>query len=83
MLRGDGAGAFEDITVRAHLLDIMNVDYSSLDNRDSKFDAEARRIDAKFHENGKGVAYGDLRWRRLRRSDRLQQQRADHYPGRL
>ena len=30
MLRGDGQGSFEDITVRAHLLDIVGVNYSML-----------------------------------------------------
>ena len=60
MLRGDGRGAFEDITVRAHLLDIMDVDYSILDPSHPGFDAVNQRIDAAFHENGKGLAHGDL-----------------------
>ena len=60
MLRGDGRGTFEDITVRAHLLDIAGVDYSILDPQDLKFDAVAQRISPRFHENGKGLAHGDL-----------------------
>ena len=60
MLRGDGQGSFEDITVRAHLLDIMDVDYSILDPANPKFDPVEQRIDAAFHENGKGLAHGDL-----------------------
>ena len=60
MLRGDGQGSFEDITVRAHLLDIMDVDYSIIDPAHPQFDAEDQRIDAAFHENGKGLAHGDL-----------------------
>ena len=60
MLRGDGRGGFEDITVRAHLLDIMDVDYSLLDPNDSRFDSEAQRIDGAYHENGKGLAHGDI-----------------------
>lgn len=60
MLRGDGRGSFEDITVRAHLLDILDVDYSILDPKDPRFDASAQRISAEFHENGKGLAHGDL-----------------------
>ena len=60
MLRGDGRGSFEDITVRAHLLDILDVDYAILDPDDPGFDADAQRIDAAFHENGKGLAHGDL-----------------------
>ena len=58
MLRGDGRGAFEDVTVRARLLDIERVKY------DEPFTVgqslEARRIGGRFHENGKGLAHGDL-----------------------
>ena len=62
MLRGDGLGSFEDITVRARLLDILNVGYATDDPDDprGRGSLKARRIDPKFHENGKGVAHGDL-----------------------
>ena len=60
MLRGDGRGGFEDITVRAHLLDILGVRYTILDPSDPKFNARAQKMDVKFHENGKGLAHGDL-----------------------
>ena len=50
MLRGDGLGSFEDITVRAHLLDIAGANYVT----DDRLSAE------QFHENGKGLAHGDL-----------------------
>ena len=60
MLRGDGAGAFEDITVEARLLDIQDVDYSVTDPESPDFDARAQRIGPEFHENGKGLAKGDL-----------------------
>ena len=60
MMRGDGAGGFEDITVRARLLDIQDVDYSVLDTSSDEFDARAQRIGPEFHENGKGLAKGDL-----------------------
>ncbi len=60
MLRGDGAGGFEDITVRARLLDIVHVDYSILDPRDPRFDPVRQRITPTAHENGKGLAHGDL-----------------------
>ena len=56
LLRGNGRGAFEDITVRAHLLDIENVDYSLLDPNDPNFDAQRQRISPNFHENGKALA---------------------------
>ena len=60
MLRGDGLGGFEDVTVEAHLLDTQDVDYSTLDPDDPSFDAERQRISPAFHENGKGLAKGDL-----------------------
>ena len=60
MLEGDGKGSFRDITVRARLLDIDRVDYSILDPLDPGFKPEAQRIDPRFHENGKGLAHGDL-----------------------
>ena len=58
MLQGDGNGSFEDITVRARLLDILRVNYSGLYS--GKLPVKARRISNEFHENGKGVAHGDL-----------------------
>jgi len=60
MLAGDGKGGFEDITVRAHLLDIRDVDYSVLDVDDPEFNADRQRISNRFHLNGKGLAHGDL-----------------------
>ena len=60
MMLGDGAGGFEDITVEARLLDIQDVDYSTLDTSSPEFDARAQRIGPEFHENGKGLAKGDL-----------------------
>ena len=60
MLRGDGRGGFEDITARAHLLDILGVDYSDFNPSDPSFNARARKMDTEFHENGKGLAHGDL-----------------------
>ena len=60
MLRGDGSGGFEDITVRARLLDIVGVDYSILDPADPEFNAVGQRISPSMHENGKGLAHGDI-----------------------
>ena len=60
MMLGDGTGGFEDITVEARLLDIQDVDYSVLDTSSPEFDARAQRIGPEFHENGKGLAKGDL-----------------------
>ncbi len=60
MMRGDGAGNFEDVTVESRLLDIAHVDYEDLDPTDPLFDPIDRRLSPEFHENGKGVAKGDL-----------------------
>ena len=64
MLRNNGDGTFQDITVQSQLLDIINVDYEELKE---KFYARgniqflrSKRISRRFHENGKGVAHGDL-----------------------
>ena len=60
MLRGDGRGTFEDITVRARLLDIARVIYSKIDPDNPKLNVSIHRASPKYHENGKGLAHGDL-----------------------
>ena len=60
LLRGDGNGNFDDVTVRAQLLDIVGVNYENLDDPDSIYSMKARKISSKFHENGKGLAHGDI-----------------------
>ena len=64
MMRGNNTGTFEDITVRARLLDITHVSYDGLEDdpltRTNPEALKARRIDRQLHENGKGLAHGDL-----------------------
>ena len=64
MMRGDNTGTFEDITVRARLLDITHVGYDGLEDdpiaRSNPDALKARRINRQLHENGKGLAHGDL-----------------------
>ncbi len=64
MLRNNGGGGFEDITVRARLLDIARVNYDGLEHdqaaRENPVLLRVRRIDPSLHENGKGVAHVDL-----------------------
>ncbi len=60
MLRSDGEGEFEDITVEAQLLDIQGVNYGVVDPNSPEFDRDRQRMDRKFHENGKGLAKCDL-----------------------
>ncbi len=60
MLRADGSGTFEDITVRAHLLDIQNFDYSSVDPEHPGIKTRLAGLLTDLHENGKGLAHGDF-----------------------
>ena len=64
MLRSLGNGAFDDITVRARLLDISRVNYDGLEQdeaaKENPVALKIRRIDTALHENGKGLAHGDL-----------------------
>ena len=64
MLRSLGNGAFDDITVRARLLDISRVNYDGLDEdeaaKENPVALKIRRINLSLHENGKGLAHGDL-----------------------
>jgi len=60
MLQNTGSGGFRDVTVEAQLVDSLGVDYSILDTDDPDFSAAKQRLGIEFHENGKGVAVGDL-----------------------
>ena len=60
MLEGFGDGTFRDITIEAQLLDILGVDYSERGPDDPMNNNNARKMNPKFHENGKGLAHGDL-----------------------
>ena len=60
MLEGFGDGSFRDITIEAQLLDILGVDYSDRDPDDILNRPNARKMNSKYHENGKGLAHGDL-----------------------
>ena len=60
MLEGFGDGTFRDITIEAQLLNILGVDYSERGPDDPMNNNNARKMNPKFHENGKGLAHGDL-----------------------
>ena len=60
MMRNTGAGGFEDITARAQLVDVQRTRYERLDPADPKRDAAVHRVSPEYHENGKGLAHGDL-----------------------
>ena len=57
MLRGDGEGNFQDVTVETQLLDIVGVRYDLLVQ---DFHPKSINIDTVLHENGKGLAHGDF-----------------------
>ena len=60
MLESLGNGTFRDITIEARLLDILGVDYSERGPDDPQNSPNARKMNSKYHENGKGLAHGDL-----------------------
>ncbi|NQW19303.1 MAG: VCBS repeat-containing protein [Chloroflexi bacterium] len=60
LLQNDGNGAFTDVTAEARIIDSLAVDYSVLDPGHHDFNAVQQRLGSEFHENGKGVAVGDL-----------------------
>jgi hypothetical protein len=60
LLQNDGNGSFADITAEAHIVDALAVDYSTLDPDDGDFNSRRQRLGLEYHENGKGVAVGDL-----------------------
>ena len=60
MLRNDRGQRFQDVTVESRLLDIMGVKYDRLHELKPGQDPVAFKLSAKYHENGKGLAHGDL-----------------------
>ena len=60
MMKNVDTDVFEDITVRAQLLGIQRAQYDKIDPQDPEANAGIHRIHPMFHENGKGVAHGDL-----------------------
>ncbi len=57
MMRNRAGDGFEDVTVEARLLDVMGVRYDEIEPGK---DPLAYKLSAKYHENGKGLAHGDL-----------------------
>ena len=60
MLERQADGSFADITVRGHLLDIVGVNYSPVDRSEVPWNLASLRVSSDLHENGKGLAHGDL-----------------------
>ena len=55
-----GAMGFQDVTVEARLLDVMGVKYDRLHELKPDQDPVAFKLSSRYHENGKGLAHGDL-----------------------
>ena len=60
MLRNDRGQRFQDVTVETRLLDILGVKYDQLHELEPGGNPLAYKLSAKYHENGKGLAHGDL-----------------------
>ena len=60
MLLNSGDASFSDVTVESHLIDSRNVDYTYTAPNQVGFNRKEQRIGPEFHENGKGLAKGDL-----------------------
>ena len=60
MLQNTGDKSFKDVTVESRTIDALAVDYSLLDSEHPSFNAPKQRLGGMYHENGKGVAVGDL-----------------------
>jgi uncharacterized membrane protein YraQ (UPF0718 family) len=60
MLQNTGSGDFRDITVESRVIDALAVDYLGIDTDDPAPSLTGRRLGSEYHENGKGVAIGDL-----------------------
>ena len=60
MMRNLEGRGFEDVTVEARLLDILGVRYDELHRLAPGQDPAAFKVSARYHENGKSLARGDL-----------------------
>ena len=60
MLRNVEGKGFEDVTVESRLVDVLGVKYDRLHELAPDQDPAAFKLSARYHENGKGVAHGDL-----------------------
>ena len=60
MLRNLGGKGFEDLTVETHLIDVQGVRYEKIDTLEPGQDPASIKLTPRYHENGKGLAHGDL-----------------------
>ncbi len=60
MLRNLGGNGFEDITVETRLIDVQGVRYDKIPTLEPGDDPISIKLSPRYHENGKGLAHGDL-----------------------
>ena len=60
MLRNLGGEGFEDLTVETRLIDVQGVRYEKIDSLEPGQDPASIKLTPRYHENGKGLAHGDL-----------------------
>ncbi len=60
MLRNLGGKGFEDLTVETRLIDVQGVRYDKIDTLEPGQDPASIKLTPRYHENGKGLAHGDL-----------------------
>ena len=60
MLRNLGGKGFEDLTVETRLIDVQGVRYEKIDTLEPGQDPASIKLTPRYHENGKGLAHGDL-----------------------
>lgn len=60
MLRNLEGKGFEDLTVETRLIDVQGVRYDEINTLEPGQDPAAIKLTPRYHENGKGLAHGDL-----------------------
>ena len=60
MLRNMEGNGFEDLTVETRLIDVQGVRYDEIPTLEPGQDPAAIKLTPRYHENGKGLAHGDL-----------------------
>ena len=60
MLRNLEGNGFEDLTVETRLIDVQGVRYDDIPSLEPGQDPAAIKLTPRYHENGKGLAHGDL-----------------------
>ena len=60
MLRNLEGNGFEDLTVETRLIDVQGIRYDQIPSLEPGQDPASIKLTPRYHENGKGLAHGDL-----------------------